>query len=114
MGACWILRVPGPAQQGDGTWDFFVDGRRSDHLNSSAEDPTRFEDPASKLILTTMSLTFDRPVGARPDVKELEYILTLHQTAPVVRSDCSIHGKSQETRSSPSCTVLRALPSHVH
>jgi hypothetical protein len=40
-----------------------------------------------------MTGTFDRPVGAESDVKELEYISFLHQsTSADVRTDCSIKG----------------------
>ena len=38
--------------------------------------------------------SFQRPVGAEADVKELEYISALHQTGDVLREDGSIIGKS--------------------
>jgi hypothetical protein len=38
-------------------------------------------------------VAFERPVGASADVKELEYISALHQTAETVRTDGSIKGK---------------------
>lgn len=37
--------------------------------------------------------SFMRPVGAGADIKELEYVATLHQTAPNPRDDASIQGK---------------------
>jgi hypothetical protein len=42
------------------------------------------------------STTFDRPVGAAADAKELEYITALHQTTDEVEDDFingSIEGK---------------------
>jgi len=41
----------------------------------------------------TMSIKFDRPVGAPADLKELEYISALHQTCSKLRQDASIDGE---------------------
>jgi hypothetical protein len=38
-------------------------------------------------------LAFERPVGVKADVQELEYISVLHQTSREIRKDLSIQGK---------------------
>ncbi len=49
-------------------------------------------------------VAFERPVGASADVKELEYVSSLHQTAEKVRTDGSIKGKGLiERRAFPCC-----------
>ena len=37
-------------------------------------------------------ITFEKPVGAHADCKELEYISALHQSGPTLRQDASITG----------------------
>lgn len=39
-----------------------------------------------------MTISFERPIGAPADLKELEYIAALHQTCFPNRRDGSIHG----------------------
>ena len=39
-----------------------------------------------------MTITFERPVGAHLDVKELEYVNALHQTGNKLRDDASLTG----------------------
>jgi hypothetical protein len=38
------------------------------------------------------TISFDRPVGAATDVKELEYVSFLHQSGTQLRQDGSIRG----------------------
>ena len=38
------------------------------------------------------TISFDRPVGAATDVKELEYVSFLHQSGTELRLDASIRG----------------------
>lgn len=40
-----------------------------------------------------MTISFERPVGAHADVKELEFVAALHQTCTPLRHDASIDGK---------------------
>jgi hypothetical protein len=40
-----------------------------------------------------MTITFERPIGAPADLKELEYIAALHQTCFPNRRDGSISGE---------------------
>lgn len=42
---------------------------------------------------TMASTAFERPIGAKADATELEYVATLHQTAFPTRPDCSIIGE---------------------
>jgi hypothetical protein len=44
--------------------------------------------------------SFMRPVGAGADIKELEYVATLHQTALESRDDASIQGKFSRSKQS--------------
>ena len=37
-----------------------------------------------------MTIRFERPVGAHLDVKELEYLAALHQSANTLRADASV------------------------
>jgi hypothetical protein len=46
------------------------------------------------LGVSTMTITFDRPLGSPADLKELEYLSAISQTAPELRQDASIDGKS--------------------
>jgi hypothetical protein len=50
---------------------------------------------------STMTFTFDRPVGAAADVTELDYISALHQTDVIngIRKDGSIEGKCRKITS---------------
>jgi hypothetical protein len=54
--------------------------------------------------------SFMRPVGAGADIKELEYVATLHQTALESRDDASIQGKfSRCLQSHPKFFISRHL-----
>jgi hypothetical protein len=59
-------------------------------------------------------VAFERPVGASADVKELEYISSLHQTAEKVRTDGSIKGKGLIERRLPVLYISKPHPiSHI-
>jgi hypothetical protein len=50
-------------------------------------------------LFVTMTILFDRRVGAAADVSELDYVSALHQTDPSgVRTDGSIRGKKGGSR----------------
>ena len=62
-----------------------------------------------------MTISFERPVGAHADVKELEYVAALHQTCTPLRKDGSIDGKSSsfpdyEYVVHGGCVLLDPLP----
>jgi hypothetical protein len=60
-----------------------------------------------------MTIGFDRPSGAAADVKELEYIVALHQTCFPLRKDGSITGKASNNIH-PKCSVFQEVrPIHV-
>ena len=56
-----------------------------------------------------MTITFERPIGAHRDIKELQYLSALHQTGNNLRPDATITGEHISRMSCVVYTVCLAI-----